>query len=455
MKKAIQLSDIKRSLNPAPLQPSELDEYFVETGDARDPHLLRRSEIADKLDSEDNVKVLVTGHAGTGKSTELVKFQEEHKEEYAFISFSLVKEAQLSQASIEVLLVLIVETIVSVIESRFKVRLKEKTLKSIYDWFSEAFNINEKEIQKGLEMGGSLNLKDTYLGKLIGASAYMKADIKTGSNVLHRSITKENKRLSELAYQCNLLIKEASLETKKRLKRELVLVIEDLDKISIKAADEIFIQNPAPIADLTCKAIFTAPVWLLTNPRSSSLESKFKIVTIPMIKIREPDGAKADDGYKVLRKILNNRMTVESLIEQGPLNLAIEKTAGVIRQLFDVLITAASTASQAVKRKTRKDEIIVESDIRYGLDRLKSELVRRIGVFGLPEEYKEHEITVEKMFKHLRTIQQNPQKVESDPINLLLLQAHALIEYNGKTWHCVHPLISEHLDETKPTQNED
>lgn len=446
MQRARQLTEIMGVLNPAPLQRAELPEFFVETGAARDPHLQRRDEIANYLRTTDNVKVLVTGHPGTGKSTELVKFQEEHDSEFAFFSFSLSKEAQQTQASIETLLVLIVETIVRAFEDHTLGTLDEQTLESIYGWFSETFEIKEKDLRYGAEVGAGVNVKDTFWGKLLGLSAFLKADIKMGSRTVNRSITKDNKRLSELAVQCNLLIREARVAVKETLGREMLLILEDLDKVSIQAADEVFIQNPAPLSDLECKAIYTAPIWLLCNPRSAVLDASFKRVNIPMIKVRTEDKRPCDEGIDTVKSILDSRMDVNALIEDEALRLAIDMTAGVLRHLFDILTTAAQTAGQAVKHG-RNEKKIIAKDVRYGLDRLKADLVRRIGVFGLPEEFLKHEITVEKMFKRLGEIHQHGKSVESDPLNLLLLQAHAIIEYNGRSWHRVHPLVAEYMDE--------
>jgi len=285
------------------------------------------------------------------------------------------------------------------------------------------------------------------VGKLVGLSAYLKADIKTGSRTIHKAITKENKRLSELAYQCNLVIKEARIGAQKE-GRDLVLIIEDLDKVSLDAADEILISNPAPLADLECKAVFTAPIWLLCNPRSAVLDNSFRRVILPMIRVKERAGGPSREGRETLRNILNRRLDMEQLIVGGSngsaFTLAIEKTGGVLRHLFEVLTTAATTADYAVKRKHRKQPRITKGDVRYGLDQLKSELVRRLGVLGLPPEYKE-EITVQAMLDRLRKLAKNPRRMDSDLINLLLLQAHAVIEYNGEGWHAAHPLIAEHV----------
>jgi hypothetical protein len=444
---ASDLNTVKIALSPAPLLLSEL-EFFHETSDARDPRLVRRDQIFEHLQTESNTKILLTGHAGCGKSTELVKFQEEHRDKFAFVSFSLIEEAQLSHASIEAILVLIVEKLVREIYETLNLKLNEETLNAVHEWFSEAFEIKENDLKYTGQIGVGADTQNTLWGKLLGVGAYLKADIRTGSHTLHRSITKENRRLSELAYQCNLLIKDAGVAVRKELKRELVLIIEDLDKVELQAADEILIQNPAPIADLACKAIYTAPLWLLCTPRSNVLDSLFKKVNLPMIKVKEKNGEPCEQGRGALKEILRRRMDLDQLVEEEALDLAIEQTGGVLRHLFDVLITAASTAKQGVLREARSEERILLADVRYGLDQLKSELVRRIGVFGLPKEYQSEQLTVENMYARLREIVGQPCKLQSDFINLLLMQAHAIIEYNGAGWHCIHPLIAEYLKES-------
>jgi len=442
------LGDVKKALGPGPLQLDDLQTYFEETTDARDPHIGRRFAISECLATSDNVKVLLFGHAGCGKSTELMKLQEEVSDHYAFVSFSLIREAQLSQISTEALLVLIVEAVVRASKDVLGFELDESIVKAVYDWFTEAFEIKEQDLQYTLGAGTGVSTKNTLWGKLVGLSAYLKADIKTGSRTIHKAITKENKRLSELAYHCNLVIKEARIGAAQK-GRELVLIIEDLDKVNILPADEIFISNPAPLADLECKAVFTAPIWLLCNPRSVVLENSFRKIVLPMIHVKERWGGPSEGGRATLRSILRRRLDVDRLIdgaaEGEALTLAIEKTGGVLRHLFDILITAATTAEYAVKRKHRAKPQITRDDVRYGLDQLKSELVRRLGVLGLPPEYEKEGITVQAMTERLRDLATNPRKMDSDLINLLLLQAHAVIEYNGEGWHAAHPLIAEHV----------
>ncbi len=108
------------------------------------------------------------------------------------------------------------------------------------------------------------------------------------------------------------------------------------------------------------------------------------------------------------------------------------------------MISAASVARQAFAAKERSAEVISAADVRYGLNRRKSSLLASISTELLPTVYRS--ITVEQLYERLREYGEDAQvNPPSDPINLALMQAHALIEYNGERWFRVHPLIAEHV----------
>jgi len=437
------ISDIKRALRPQPLSLDELEEFFEETADARNENLSRRDELYQFLQAGDNSKILVVGHAGAGKSTELVKFQQEHQAEFAFVSFNLVKEAQLSQADVESILLLIVENVTRAVKEQLGVELNEKTLESISNWFAEIYNITEKDLQYTGQVGAGVDAGQGFLSRLLGLSATLKADVRTGSLSRRETRLKEEHRLSGLAYQCNLLIKEARIAIWEKLKKDFVVIVEDSDKLPIDRAEKIFLRDPAPLADLDCKAIYTFPIWLLSNPRTGILDALFNRLTIPMIKVRNQDGSPFNEGREAIKAILWRRMD-QNLIAPDALELAIDMTGGVLRHLFEVLILASLTANQAIERG-RAEQKMLKQDVRYGLNQKRIDLIKRIGVFGLPDEYKG--ITVEQLYDGLNQLKDNPRNLESDRINVLLLQAHAIIEYNGEGWHSVHPLIAEYLED--------
>jgi hypothetical protein len=448
IRRATTLKEIRQALDPRPLEMVELSAFFEETSDARDLHLGRRHVIAGFLDRNEKVKVLFFGHGGTGKSTELTKLQEELAGKFLFVNLNVAKEVQPSQVTIENLLVLIVEAVARQCRENLTIDLNEKTLQAVYHWFSETFKTEDTTSGAEIKAGAGISTKDALWGKLLGVGASLTADIRSGSKTVHRTITKENKRLAELSHHCNLLISEACLSARSK-SRELVLVVESLDKAPICVGEEVFIHNSGPLADLSCKCVFAAPIWLLCNPRASAIDAPFKKTILPMIKVRNVDGTPDNAGREVIKSILGKRMDLQQLVDGGgdgkAIGLAIDMTGGVLRHLFDVLLTAAATAEYALLRKRRAAPVIVEDDVRYALDQLKSDLIRRLGVLGLPEEYQKKDITTQSMLDRLREIVKAPCKLDSDQINLLLIEAHAVVEYNGSGWHAAHPLIAEYI----------
>lgn len=436
------LEALRRNLNPRPLRPEELNDLFVETDDARDPNLSRRRVLAAKLQEGPNAKVLLAGHGGTGKSTELVKFRAEHEDRFTFVELSISTDADPNRVNVEGLLVLIVEAVLRRMGT-LDVELEEKNVERIYNWFAKTFKIRESSVDYNAEAGGGLASEDSIWGKLLGLTATIKAGIKTGSTVVSKIVHEEESRLPDLAGHCGSLLKDAETAVFERDATHLVLIVEDLDKIDVGPADKLFIDNPTPLAGLPVRAVFTAPIFLFYNPRAENLDSHFQRVTMPMIKLTDLGGERYEPGWEAIRDILAHRIDLDVCIDDDAVALAIEKTGGVLRHLFETLRTGALTAEQAHQRGRREDERIVRSDVRYGLNQLKSNLINRIGVMGLPEEFKG--IETADLFARLHDFK-TPQQARSNRINLLLMQAHALLEYNGVQWHGVHPLVREYLD---------
>ncbi|MCP4593976.1 MAG: hypothetical protein GY842_24860, partial [bacterium] len=363
-----------------------------------------------------------------------------------FVELSIIEDGDPGNSSMEVLLVLIVERVLHCVKE-LGLELDDSNLKEIYGWFDETFEVKESELRFNGGAGGGVDSTGSLWGKMLGLTAFLKAGIRTGSGVLSTSISREQKRLPQLAHQCGLLIREVQLAlSQQHSGKELLLIVEDLDKVTVGEADQLFIENPAPLAGLPLKAILTAPVFLLCSPRAVVLESRFKVVTLPMIKVCDRKGERDQEGWKTICSILDQRIDYRAQISDEALDLAISKTGGVLRHLFVSLQQAAASTIQAVNRGLRGEQRIEVADVRYGLNRLRSDLLRRIGVIGLPPEFAG--ITTEQLYQRLQDLASKRQRAVSDRINLLLLQAHSLLEYNGEQWHCVHPLVAEHIEES-------
>lgn len=88
----------------------------------------------------------------------------------------------------------------------------------------------------------------------------------------------------------------------------------------------------------------------------------------------------------------------------------------------------------SAKRAERRDsETISMEDAQRALEEIKTSLTRRIE---------------EKDYKFLLNIyNENKERIEDKEILLKMLQASVVLEYNGKRWHNVHPLVVDFFKE--------
>lgn len=453
LKIAQTLIDVEKVLRPIALRQEDLEAFFVDAEAVRSENRGFREALFSCLDCADNAKVLMYGHRGAGKSTEITKFCQEHAEDFEIVSFSILEQAGLADASVDAVLVLIAESLVKKAQCDFATELNPNTIQTVRDWFTENLEITESKLAvdggAGIKLGAESGLVGSLLSSLSGILASVKADIRVSGGVAVKKSTKKEKLLRELKEMLNLLLGELKISLKKRSPgKRLLIVVEDLDKLTLKAGDDVFVQNPGPLADIQCYAIYTAPIWLASNLQAQHLESLFGKVTLPMIKVREADGTICEPGRATMREIVDRRVDCARLIDPPALELAIEKTGGVIRHLFDVLSNAAGSARTAVKRKRRQTELILREDVEYGLNQKKIDLVRLLGTVGLPQHFlveNSQPKTEIAMMEKLKELAGRPQFMRSDQATLLLLSAQAILEYNGKNWHAVHPLVEDYL----------
>jgi hypothetical protein len=159
-----------------------------------------------------------------------------------------------------------------------------------------------------------------------------------------------------------------------------------------------------------------------------------------MVKVTQPDGSRAP-GFETVRRLVLRRLE-KRLISDDALDLLIEKTAGVLRHVFEVLNTVSLMTSL-------REAPIRKEHVEYGLKRLRSELATQI---ALPPEKVEGLVSVKQLYDWLWEAAKSqragqPKPRSSEPVVQVLLQSCALVEYNGSGWLGVHPLAQEYLVE--------
>jgi hypothetical protein len=224
-----------------------------------------------------------------------------------------------------------------------------------------------------------------------------------------------------------------------RSERRLLIIVEDLDKLSIADARRVFIENSNLLTGLQANLIYTIPIFTFYSPDASALTAVFDHdFSLPMIKVFEPNWDRAN-GFDIVKDIVHRRVA-KSAIDEDALDLLIIKTAGVLRHVFEVLQTASSMT-------TLRAPPIQKKHIEYGLGRLKGNMGLQI---ALPQPAIAGVDKVEQLYDKLveyAKLRATGKKCPStsDARVQVLLQSCALVEYNGARWLGVHPLVLEFL----------
>jgi hypothetical protein len=286
------------------------------------------------------------------------------------------------------------------------------------------------EAAAGIKVGGGL------LDKILGLFAEVKARFKLSGKTQKDMRLKVEPRISDLKNYCNLLINEIEISLSKEGKN-LLIIVEDADKLELVKAKDIFYNHSGILSEINSRMVFSTHLFLLNSPDFKNLESKYERVTFPMVKVENPDGTPCEEGREILKDILKKRMDIP-LIDEDALELVIEKSGGNIRDLFEIIENGAMAG------KNLKESTIKTDKIQYGINKVKADYNRAL------VDVKEFDVKSQDLYDKLVEIhKENQRYLSMDPSVLVLLNAQAILEYNGEQWFAIHPIVIDLLKDMK------
>lgn len=435
IRKASTLLEVRKLCRPFPLSGDELESFFIETDKGRNRYQSTRKLLVNELKNTegDATKILFYGHKGCGKSTELNKFIQECKNEFFPVQLSLADHVPLVAIHAEDLILIITDCILKEVKDA-GLDIDETLLEPVLDYFSATKVEEISNRAAGLLGIVGIDTKSSLIGKLAGIYANLTAEIKYDTHRKSTTVSALRKRPMDLLIQANAVIDAVrkALPVGKRI----LVIIEDLDKLDLKQAHDIYVNHTNLLTGINTNIIYTIPVFLFHSPDVDSFKYLFNaVITQPMIMVTEPPHINAA-GFDVVKEIIYSRLE-KDVIEDSAMAMLIEKTGGVLRHVFEVLHTASVMNDIELPIKNMH--------IRYGLDKLATDFSNKIAD---PDEKK----TTDELYDRLQEYAENQRDgkkttPKSDYINQLLLKTCALVQYNGKGWLGVHPLVIENLKE--------
>ncbi len=425
---------------PKGLQPEDLERFFVDTSAGRSPRQHFRENLKAKLEQADRQSILVYGHRGCGKSSELVRLRKDFGDKYFCVGFSINDEMNLAAIYPEDIIVVIVERLLQTAADA-GLKIKEAYLEDIERFLAEEI-LTEKEARShGVSVEGGGEASSGPLAGILKLLVKAKGDIKYQASAENTYASKVRKRPADLLIHANNAI-AAVRDVLGERNQELLIIVEDLDKISIANARRVFIENGKLLAQLETRVIYTIPIFLVHAPDAGGLYSDFSDdIQFPMIKITDYSGERMA-GFDLVREIIHRRIE-PGVIAPDAIDLLIEKTGGVLQHVFQVLNTIPTLSGLA-------DPVSVE-DMRYALDLRRAKFYKEI---TLPKTPLDDLDDVDQLYDRLAEyakIQSKGERIipKTETVNEVLLSSAAIVEYNRESCFMVHPLVVEILEELK------
>lgn len=422
MKYANQISEIINAFSPAPLQQEQMEKFYCEDTMEYRTSDKYSSPIEDIFDiccnPEDYSACLLLGHRGCGKSTELNRMSEKLCEVgYCVKTIHCSMDLDLLNTVYSDLFILMGEALLKIAEE-LECEMEQTVLENIKNfWYEGSETVVAQEVgAASIEVGMSVGTNSIFAG-LLNIFAKIKTDLKYNEETRKEYRKKINIRSSEWI---GILGQVADEIARKTEGKRPIIIFEDLDKLNPEDAWKVFYNYVAILSGMKFPVIYTFPIGLSYDTRFSAIESYFITKTLPMIKIETIDNQPFQDGIEVIRNIVEKRANL-SLFQAEVLDRLIQYTGGSLRDLFHVI---NASAKRALRRESGQ---ISMEDAEHALEELKTSLTRRIE---------------EKDYKFLINIyKENKERIENKEMLLKMLQASVVLEYNGRRWHNVHPLV--------------
>ena len=440
LKQAKHLDGVLQSLKMRPLTIAQLNDFYVETRKGRGDNpisSIKRLILNDPLGQQN---ILFSGYRGCGKTTELNNLTKQISDEILVLNFSINEELDPNTIShIDLYLVLIEQLLF--LSKKHKIKIDKTFFKKLKLW-TDSDEIKEitsyyGEANVEAEVGVEKGLGIPYFLKLFGR---LKGAAKVGGDYKREITKKIEPKLTELIDNFNLLVTEVNLQLPKIKKKGLLIIVEDLDKLDLPKAEELFYNYSSQITQIKANAIYTFPISLMYHYRFTSIRNYYdNNFELPMIKVFNKDGTPNIVGRTILTDILKERMDL-NLIEAGVLESFLVKSGGCIRDLFRMIQTAA------LKALDFNREIITRKDYCKAYWRLRNDYENSIA-----EKREEDEtITVEAYEETLiATFESIDKKPPNNNAALDLRQNLCILSYNDTQWYDVHPLVKDYLIDKK------
>lgn len=380
---------------------------------------------------ESQTCLLFSGHSGSGKSTELRRLCErlenpEMDSQERFLPIYIDSDDHVSPSDPEVteILLAIVGSVAETLRDKEDICLESSYLESRWNEFKDILT-------------ASVDIEKTELS--LAKFAKFTVKLKQAATESRRKVrAKLAPQLPSLIDEINLVLSRARVELVQRGYKDLVLVIDNLEKIpdvtDYTTGEEIyhrlFITGGQQLGAIEARIVLTLPLSLIHSSRGRQLAQNLgeEPIVLPMVKVEEKDGKPYNKGLELIRTVLRRRFeSVDLKCEEvfdstNAFDYICRMSGGHVRNLLMYFRSSLNHADSLP---------ITEDAVRRGVRRHINAYSRSI-----PEEN----------WKFLARLHLDPDRhIPRDDVHHEMLRDLTVLEYinGGEPWYAVNPVVRE------------
>ncbi len=283
---------------------------------------------------------LISGDRGCGKSTELLRLANRlEKENFLVVYFAADEDIDMGDLVYTDLLLSIIKRLERTLSEK-GIRIDERLSKGILMWFAEVVYgwkdeaAMEATLKTEFELGLNAPAPLPLIAKLL---ARITGQIRTGHEIRKDIRLKLDPQICQFIERINEFIRAALPEIRKKGYRDLVLIIDNLDRIVLRVLDEktgrtthdaLYLEHAEQLKALDAHMVYTVPISMFYSLKATQLAGAFPNYEIlPRIKGEEEDGAPCQEGIDLLSDVAGKRIDIQSLFE-GCCRLSGRKVRG-------------------------------------------------------------------------------------------------------------------------------
>lgn len=361
---------------------------------------------------------LVTGHRGSGKSTELRQLESRLEKRLFFVSYLDVQDI-IDPAEVNYLDVLL--SLAKAVEQDLRekdIEIDKRLLTGLDRWFAEKILTEEqqKDTERTLKAEFGIGAEVPILARMLSA---VTGQIRSGSSRRMSIRLTLEKEVSVFIQLLNNLLGEARASVKRRGFVDLVVIVDGLEKMHYRETPDgqsthsmLFVQNAEQLKSPECHLIYTIPISLLSN---SNLGDAYPdgVFVLPMV------NHTCREGKELLYELVSRRVAVESVFEDKVLIYQlIDMSGGSARELMRLVRMSCEGVTNKVS------SINTSRSIRW-LVREFDRLVRDVDIAPLVNIAKQKRIPnneASARLMHLRLV-------------------HEYYAPDGEPWQDLHPAV--------------